>query len=73
MDETAIDLSKTKWAGKDTPMFNVTVLTNKGNKKIEKHVSETLHTIELDFDDIGIIGPMGLQPFVLGVHENKMV
>jgi len=33
MDELAVDLSKQKWPDSGKNMFNVTLMTNEGNKK----------------------------------------
>ena len=83
MDETAIDLSKTKWpSGLD--MFNVTVLCEKDNakllsnyigefKKLLNNIGSSLHLIELDYYKPETINtPTGIDPISLINHENLM-
>jgi hypothetical protein len=41
MDNNAHELSIVKWPGTDLPMFNVTLVTDKGNHKMKNKESAT--------------------------------
>jgi hypothetical protein len=44
------ELSTIKWPGSKTPMFNVTLVTDRGNEKMKKKESDTFKLAQLDFD-----------------------
>ena len=72
MDGQALDLSKTKWEDSKKPMFNVTLVTGRHNKKMKGKESELLHVLQMEYDVKDFYPPEGPKPFGLQAHENDM-
>jgi len=73
VEDSAIDLSKINWHNTDKPMFNVTVLTDKNNQKLARHLGKTLHVIEIDYEPESIIGFEGVKPENVKSHEKRII
>ena len=76
-DGAAVDLSRTKWgtiSAPTTPMFNVTILTERDNKKLKAKASENLHLIGLDHSTEDLIDSNGgIKGDKVMEMENKII
>ena len=59
MDKLALELSTIKWPNSGINMFNVTLLTDRANKKFISKTNENFRCITLDYDASDAIGPEG--------------
>jgi hypothetical protein len=60
MDKLSLELSTIKWPKTGINMFNVTLLTDRANKKFISKKNENFRCITLDYDAGDAIGPVGV-------------